>query len=414
MLYKSFLHLLCSCFGTEPRNKEKKQSGVGLEEEQIIMPETHQTSITPLCGFQYDGKELLWCEWVTLYFYGPHDGMDGMINYIFIKTINDMGVAMIYPAVVMGELEQRETSMDIYPMHQVQLHANHPSITINQNNFFHMIEKSSDTQSFHIKGALKDGTLKWDLMISRDRHDHATAPLVVADRIPFHNEQYLSFVSMIPAGDCHGIVERRGILYSIDGWGEVEHLWGPVLLPTLTWTLAHGYNGNGVSLYWLHVPQVEHEDHDSTPAKRYGCLRIVAEDGTIHKWYSKDYTVQYEFEDDHSYPIRTTIITSAITIKMTVLTISATIPGSASENHVRIDLLWQKGNITAAAVNTYANNIGDQSVNPGSHGSIKSPSSLHKHHTLFGMFEYNRFGMRQIVDRIHKTMDSFVGENESL
>lgn len=380
-IWSYLLRCVCSCFGTTPNDKASSSS-----ERKTIMPQDASPSFA-LQGFHYDGKELFWCEWVTLYFYGPKDGIDGMINYIFIKTVHDLGIGLLYPAIVIHDVEQRENGMDTYYASDIRTRKDRIDIGLRNNVFY---QADDEGNIFIVKGGLNNGNLKWDLYVRRPEAELATKPLVVADKVPLHNEQYVSMVSAMPCGTCKGTVERNGELYRVDGFGEVEHLWGPVVLNTLTWVLAHGYNGNGVGLYWLHVPHIKKmfvskEEEVTDSPESYGCLRLVVHD-KVYKWYTDQYQIEYAFANDKPYPIKTVLKMSNALVTIHALSISASEPSSASENHARVHVLLHDNTDSAS----------------------KRSSKKQQEYIFYGMFEYSKFGGKQFVNRIHELLNRVV------
>ncbi len=275
--------------------------------------------------FKYDGSELFWCEWWTLYMYGKSEsnfGISGMINYIFVKGLNDIGVCIIYIALLINGV--RKVSWDIINLDQFK--SENTSINISLNT----IVQNDDSYLFN--GNSNNENIKWNLNLEK-KHDS----IYVAQKIKLGIDCFInlptienaSFASIIPFGNVTGNLIIDGITYDINQYGEMDHIWGPVLLSTISWNLLFGGDDNNNVLYYLHAPSVSNMEEK-------GCLYLCLDN---NKYIIRDYETT-EYKTDKEYPDKIIIkgIYQNIIIEYNILSLSASNNGSASENHVKINI----------------------------------------------------------------------------
>lgn len=274
--------------------------------------------------FMYDDSEIFWCEWWTIYFHGKKDDkICGMINYIFVKGLNQIGKCIIYPALCVDG--NKFNSWDTYSLDSFNI--NNEKVSIDK----HSINKISEEKYSFIGES--SNQIKWDLCIEKKKYDS----LNVAQKIKIGFDtpinipisQNLSFLSILPLGNVTGSISINGIDHDIELVGEMEHLWGPAILPTLNWNLLFGSDDNDNIIYWLHAPNT------STSEER-GCIHLNLNN---KKYYIRDYDVN-EYKSNNRYPDRVliTALYENITIEYNNLSISASNDDSASENHSAIKI----------------------------------------------------------------------------
>ena len=275
-------------------------------------------------AFQYNGDEILWFEWWTLYCYGTQNAVNGMFNYIFYKTANEFGSAIIYPAIVSPDNQKRITTWDTFPIQKWQASTSTTDVKIGEKNMF---QKQPDGR-FKITGELKHENLIWDLTF-----EPKSQPLDVAKDFELFAEQRINFSSLAPTGSLKGIIHYKNVEYIVDCYGEVEHIWGPLVIPTLTWQLVHGCDSDfKSSIYFFNVPE------------RGGAFMLELPDKKRLYWKTKDLTVNHEFRQEFEYPVKTTIVSEKHNMNCTiqVSSISASNPNNASENHVFIQVQYKE------------------------------------------------------------------------
>lgn len=274
--------------------------------------------------FKYDGSEIFWCEWWTLYFYGnDNDKICGMINYIFIKGLNQIGECIIYPAFCNNN--NKVNTWDKFELNNFEHSDN--MIKISQNE----ISEISNNK-YLINGNSSDNTIKWSLIIDRKKYNSLNVAqkikLPINSKIELPSLESLSFASIIPLGTVSGNIMLNGVKYKIDQLGELEHLWGPVVLPTINWNLLFGSDINDNLIYWLHSPFSSKKDK--------GCIYLNLNN---KKYYIRDYEV-IEDRTVLEYPEKILIKCpfNSIEIEYEIISTSASNNGSASENHVKINV----------------------------------------------------------------------------
>ncbi|ARF08897.1 hypothetical protein Catovirus_1_947 [Catovirus CTV1] len=277
-------------------------------------------------SFKYDESEIFWCEWWTLYFYGgAGNKIFGMINYIYIKGLNEIGKCIIYPAICDGD--NKYNSFDYHDIKDFVHNDNLIKISTNE------INKLSDDK-YTFEGCNKDNNIKWNLTIDKEKY----SPLNVAQNLKLGIKsivnlpitEKLSFSSVIPLGSITGNITLFGKTFEIKQCGEMEHLWGNVVLPTINWNLMFGSDTNHNLIYWLHTPMTSTQEEK-------GCIYLNL-NNNVH--LIRDYEI-YEQKSNNEYPDVITIkcpINNLI-ITYNVLTLSASNDGNASENHVKITIL---------------------------------------------------------------------------
>ena len=276
-------------------------------------------------GFKlmYDGSEIFWCEWWTLYFYGTsEDKIYGMVNYIFIKGLNHIGRCIVYPAISING--KKYTQWDIYNLKDFSNEDDKIHISDN------IIEMISNKE-FKFIGNTFNKDISWNLNAINNKYD----PLYVAQKIKvgvntsinIPVNQTLSFISLLPTASVNGTITVNNVEYPIKLSGEVQHLWGPVILPTINWNLLSGSDVNNNLIYWLHGPA-------TSTVEEKGCVYLNIDN---KKYFLRDYDVT-EYITDKEYPDKLVItaLYEDITIEYNVFGPSASDEGSASENHVGI------------------------------------------------------------------------------
>ena len=295
-----------------------------------------QIEISKPFQFKYDGSEIFWCEWWTLYFY-DYDGQSenrkifGMINYIFIKSLNEIGRCIVYPAVCCDNISHN--AWDIYKLEDFVVSDNEVSIGKNK-----IIKNGEDIYTF--SGASTDGKIKWNITINRKKHD----PISVAQKIKMGLDtkinipvlENISFASIIPLGYISGSVDIDDASYGLTQYGEMEHLWGPAVLPLLNWNMMFGSDINNNLIFWLHSPTVSNVEEK-------GCVYLNLNG---KEYLLRDYDMS-EIINDNEYPNEINIKSTLenIEIKYEIISISASNKGSASENHVKVTVIHDKNNI---------------------------------------------------------------------
>ena len=277
----------------------------------------------PFC-FKYDGSEIFWCEWWTLYLYGNENGkICGMINYIFIKGLNGIGRCIIYPAILNDN--ERKNGWNIYYL--TSFKSDNDTISISSNN---IIKVSNDEYIFN--GETEDKDIKWNLTINKKYETLCVAQKIklgINTSINLPNIENATFASIIPFGYVSGNIIIDGVTYAINQYGEMDHIWGPVLLPTVNWNLIFGGDDDGNLLYCLHTPSI-------STLEEKGCIFLNLNN---KKYLIRDYDLT-EFINSNDYPdkIIITAIYQDIIIEYNILSKSASEPGSASENHIKINI----------------------------------------------------------------------------
>lgn len=269
---------------------------------------------------KYDGNKIFWCEWWTLYFYGNEDNkICGMINYIFVEGLNKIGKCIIYVAIC-----NNDNKTNIYDNYKISdLYTDKNNIKINNN---YILKKTND--SYYIYGESLDKKTIWNLHINRKQYESFNIAQNVG--LGINNLENLSFVSIIPIANITGTLVLNGQEYKLDQYGEFEHLWGKIILQTITWNLMFGCDNKNNLVYWLH------SDSDSLIQK--GCVHLILEN---KKFYIRQYKVT-EIKKEFEYPsiIKISCPINNIEIIYTTISQSASNNGSASENHVKIEIFY--------------------------------------------------------------------------
>lgn len=277
--------------------------------------------------FKYDGKEIFWCEWWTIYFYGygeqdEKDQIFGMINYIFVKGLNEIGRCIVYPAICHNGVSYNISN--IYKLSEFTI--NDDNITMGKNS----IKKIND-DIYTFNGKSVDIGIDWNITINRKKHN----AINVAQKIKMGINtdinipilENISYASVIPIGYISGSVKIKDTIYNLTQYGELEHLWGPAVLPLLNWNMMFGSDINNNLIYWLHSPAVSNVEEK-------GCVYLNL-DGK--EYLLRDYDV-VETISDNEYPDKISIKSDLenMEINYETISISASDRGSASENHVKI------------------------------------------------------------------------------
>lgn len=271
-------------------------------------------------------------QWWTLYFYGEQDAMDGMINYIFLKAANSVGKVFIYNALVIPKEFERHSENDEYTLEEWSADANTTCVRIGTDNIF---EQNVQDNSITVRGCSKSKLMRWDLKIVPKFE-----PLFVCKDFAFHTGNTLNFVSLVPAGTVQGTVELKGKQYAIDSFGECEHIYGPSLLPLLSWQFIHGYDPKTNSMiYMLYVPD------------RGGSICFEYQN---KRYYKTEFDWDNVVMDLH-YPQRINILShdNEMSIVIKTTSISASEASSASENHVFIHVKFKNQLFTLEGMAEY-------------------------------------------------------------
>ena len=165
---------------------------------------------------------------------------------------------MVYPAIVTPDNKKRSGSWDSYPLSS--FHASQEKTVIDvsvgqdvKEQGFAIVrdECSKDKYIVRFAGRTQDKHIEWDLKI-----ESKTEAILVADNVPLSFHQRINFVSHIPGGTVTGRLRVGHRDMKIDDLGELDHIWGPVLLPTISWNLVHGFlPSEDCNLYWIHLPE---------------------------------------------------------------------------------------------------------------------------------------------------------------
>lgn len=280
--------------------------------------------------FKYDNSEIFWCEWWTAFVYGDKDNkVHGMVNYIFIKTLNQIGSCIVYPAFIVDG--KRYNSYDSYNLNTFNIDKD--GLSIGPNN---KIIKISNKE-YRFIGETPDGLIKWDFVQTNIKY----SPINVAQKLrvkmdtkinlPIYEE--ISFVSILPLCKSNGTITFDNNKFDIDVSGEFEHLWGRVALPTINWNYVLGSDENNNMMHWLHSPAI-------STSEEKGCIYLVLDKKTI---VIRDYDV-VEDKSKYEYPDRIFIkpFYKDMTINVEVISLSASNEGSASECHCLIEIEYNK------------------------------------------------------------------------
>lgn len=287
-----------------------------------------QVKVTNPFQFKYDGNEIFWCEWWTIYSYNYDEDLFCMINYIFIKGLNEIGKCIIYPAICKNGIKY--TEWDSYKLEDFVIDDS--SVKIGTN----IIKKMNDG-SYLFVGSSINKNIKWNFTINRKKHESINVAqkikMGIDAKINLPVLENISFVSIIPLGYVSGKIELSNINYDIIQFGEMEHLWGPAILPVLNWNMMFGSDINNNIIFWLHSPAVSNVEEK-------GCVYLDL-DGK--KYLIRDYDI-VEKIGENGYPERISIKSEIddMEIVYEIISISASDNGSASENHVKISVTHNK------------------------------------------------------------------------
>lgn len=283
--------------------------------------------------------EPFWCEWWTLYLYGTKDNkLSGMINYIFIKGLDEIGASILYPAIAINN--DRYTNKNLYSIFDLSYNEN--SIYISNNKIIKLAE-----EKYNFVGSTKDNKLKWNLTIEK-KYDSLNVgqkvELGLNTHIPLPNLENVSFASIVPFGNVEGIIFINNEEFSVKQYGEMEHLWGPVILPTINWNLLFGSDTKNL-LYMLHLPE-------TTTSKQRGAIYL---DVNGDKKIIQDYSIKEFKEPQDEYPHKIIIESKNdnIIIECDTISISASEQGTPSENHVEIKIFVNNNKYTLYGMSEY-------------------------------------------------------------
>lgn len=289
-----------------------------------------QTKVANPFNFKYDGSEIFWCEWWTIYSYNYDEDLFCMINYIFIKGLNEIGKCVVYPAVCKNGI--RYTAWDSYKLEDFVI--NESIIKIGTNT----IEKIND-DSYTFIGSSIDKNVKWNFTINRKKHGSINVAqkikMGIDAKINLPVLENISFVSVIPLGYVSGQLGLDDASYDVTQFGEMEHLWGPAILPILNWNMMFGSDIENNMIFWLHSPAVSNVEEK-------GCVYLNLDN---KKYLIRDYDMT-EIIGENGYPEQILIKSEIenIEIKYKIISISASDKDSAAENHVKISVT-NNGNI---------------------------------------------------------------------
>jgi hypothetical protein len=189
-----------------------------------------------------DGQhDASYTEWWYFNFDDPRAGVKAIFSYFVTNPGDVAGLGQAQMVAVAGSPDGGVSAMDIYPPAAFSASAEQADVTIDPGaagadlNTVRVEPDGGGAPLYIIKGASRDGRLRWDLAYAAE-----AAPWLAADPMPVGRLAWerMSWLVFMPRARVTGSMTVDGRAYVIDAPGYHDHNWGEWIPTDALWNWA--------------------------------------------------------------------------------------------------------------------------------------------------------------------------------